>query len=176
MALSRPAPCADRPNWCNEPTTSSWCGATPTASRRPPHSACAHDGTVRSSNPATTPSCLPRPMPLHPEVCPSSASSSWSPARRARASTMRASNAVIRHARSGTGQIGLRTSSPSDAVAKTYTPTTGCAKAARRRHQSPAVRARRSGRSGRPQRPQGRRRTSVKRAAKAPFPFEPRDS
>jgi hypothetical protein len=69
MGLSLLAPCADRPNYCNGPTTSGSCGATPAASKRPPHSACAHDATVRSSDPATRPRCSPRPMPLLPEAC-----------------------------------------------------------------------------------------------------------
>jgi hypothetical protein len=68
MGLSLLAPCADRPNYCNGPTTSGWCGATPAASKRPPHSACAHDATVRSSDPATRPRCSLRPMPLLPEA------------------------------------------------------------------------------------------------------------
>src|SRR5262245_36511544 len=33
-----------------------------------PHSACAHDGTVRSGNLATRPSCSLGAMPLHPEA------------------------------------------------------------------------------------------------------------
>jgi hypothetical protein len=68
MGLSLLAPCADRPNYCIGPTTSSWCGATPAASKRPPHSSCAHGATVRSSDPATRPRCSPRPMPLLPEA------------------------------------------------------------------------------------------------------------
>jgi len=50
MGRSPPVPCAGRQSWCNDPTTSSWCGATPAKSRRALIAHLAYDSIVRSGN------------------------------------------------------------------------------------------------------------------------------